>query len=195
MKKLITFMITSVCVLILSACNHSQNSDIEELSETVTEGKAVQEEQTDITQDTSLIDDETDLILIGELPTVLATAEDINGNGGYLLIGEIAEADISLYCDNLAERNKAYIRYGKHFQTFEQNVWADATILPELDWTDWDGDGSMDLVIKYLRHEGTYFDGEASMPGLVCEEVVYQWDGGQWADIHFSSGGTMQISE
>jgi len=123
------------------------------------------------------------------LPDTLASEEDLTGEGGYLLLGEIPEEDIALYCDNLEERNQVYLRYGEHFQSFEQPVWSDPTVLPELSWEDWDEDGQMDLCVKYLRHEGVYFDGEKNTPGLVHEFVVYQWKDGQWIDLHFTSGG------
>ncbi len=128
------------------------------------------------------------------LPDKLATAEDLTGEGGYLLLGEVPEEDIALYCDNLEERNRAYIRYGEHFQTFDQQVWPDPTVLPELTWDDWDEDGQRELTVKYLRHEGTYFDGEKYEPGLVYEQVVYEWDEAQqtWTDIHFHSSGPVQ---
>lgn len=124
-----------------------------------------------------------------DLPGKLATPEDLTGKGGYLLLAEIPEEDIALYCDNLEERNQVYIRYGEHFQAFDQQVWTDPTVLPELTWGDWDEDGKQDLSAKYLWHEGIYFDGEKTSPGLVYEFVVYQWEKEQWTDIHFTSGG------
>jgi len=124
-----------------------------------------------------------------DLPDELATEEELTGKGGYLLLGEIPEEDIAVYCDNLEERRQVYIRYGEHFQAFEQQVWPDPTVLPELIWDDWDEDGREELSVKYLRHEGIYFDGEKTSPGLVYEFVVYQWENEQWRDIHFTSGG------
>lgn len=62
-------------------------------------------------------------------------------------------------------------------------------IFPELSFEDWDGDGMKELVVKYLRHEGSYFDGNSVSPGLVYELVIYEWDGERWDDMHFSSGG------
>ncbi len=140
-----------------------------------------------------------------DLPDELATAEDLTGEGGYLLLGkayapiacprptptEETPEEVALYCDNLEERNRVYLQYGEHFQAFEQLAWPDPTVLPELTWDDWDEDGERELTVKYLRHEGTYFDGEKYEPGLVYEQVVYQWDEAQqtWTDIHFHSSG------
>lgn len=127
-----------------------------------------------------------------DLPTELAHADDLDGAGGYLLIGQVPEADIALYCDNDQIRSQVYIRFGTHFQAFGQEAWIDPTLLPEVSWTDWDGDGERDLVVDYLRHQGTYFDGTTTSPGIVGEQVVYQWDGSRWTDLHFFSGGGLQ---
>lgn len=140
----------------------------------------------------SITQENGQLALPEDLPAVLAAPEDIGGEGAYLLLGELPEEDIALYCDNSSQRQQVYLRCGEHFQAFTENPWPDPTILPELTWTDWDGDGTPDLLVRYLRHEGTYFDGESLSPGLVCQEVVYQWDGQQWNDIHFYSGGVCQ---
>lgn len=121
-----------------------------------------------------------------ELPTALASASDLDGGGGYLLLGETA--DIALYCDNLEERSQAYIRYGDAFQAFRQEAWTDPSVLPELSWSEATGE----LTVKYLRHEGVYFDGETRSLGLVYEMVLYQWDGTRWTDVHFTSGGLME---
>lgn len=137
------------------------------------------------------LSDVKEMPLPENLPTTLASAKDINAGGGYLLIGELPEENIRLYCDNSEERNKVYIQYEEHFQMFEQKALIDPTILPELNYTDWDEDGVMDLVVDYLRHEGTYFDGKTNLPGVVGERVVYQWNGEQWMDIHFTSGGPL----
>ena len=131
--------------------------------------------------------DDTDNIDLSSLPSELASAEDLTGNGGYLLIGQVPDEDIGIYCDNAETRDLVYIRYGTHIQSFQQEAWADPTILPRVEWEDWDGDGKKDLVIDYLRHEGEYFDGETTSPGVVGEKVVYQWDGEKWTDIHFSN--------
>ena len=137
--------------------------------------------------------DAPDLLSLPDgLPTAPAAPGDLDASGGYLLLGEIPEEDLALYCDNAPERTRAYLRYGESFQAFDQDAWADPTILPELEWADWDEDGTMDLIVKYLRHQGAYFDGTTTLPGLVCEEVVYQWDGSRWTDIHFYSGGGYQ---
>lgn len=128
------------------------------------------------------------------LPETLASADDLDRNGGYLLIGKITEPEIALYCDNNATRNKVYIRYGEHFQAFDQEAWLDPTVLPELS-ADTDEEGVLTLTVKYLRHEGTYFDGETSSPALVCEQVLYRWENDAWTDIHITSGGPMQTAE
>ena len=125
-----------------------------------------------------------------DLPTALASEADLTGEGGYLLLGEAAEGEIGLYCDNAKERTQVYLRYGTHFQAFSQSgVWTDPDLFPKVAWYDWDGDGAADLVVDYLRYEGVYFDGETASPGIVGEQVVYQWDGAQWTDLHFGSGG------
>ena len=129
------------------------------------------------------------LQLPNDLPVKLATSSDINdGESRYLLLGKIPNENIAIYCDNSEERNRVYIQYGEHFQMFEQKAWEDPTILPEIAWEDWDEDGNKDLIVKYLRHEGTYFDGETFSKGIVYEEVVYQWNGEYWTDIHFYAG-------
>lgn len=128
------------------------------------------------------------------LPDTPATAESLTGEGGYLLLGCLPEADIALYCDNLEERNQVYLRYGEAFQKFEQKVWTDPTVLPELSVQDQDEDGVKEIAVRYLRHEGEYFDGETTSPGLVCEFVIYRWDENKWTDIHFSSSGPICIA-
>lgn len=117
----------------------------------------------------------------------MASAEDLNDAGGYLLIGAVPEEDISIYCENAETRDWVYIRYGTHIQSFRQEAWADPTILPRVEWQDWDGDGNNELVVDYLRHEGEYFDGKAASTGVVGERVVYRWDGEKWTELHFSN--------
>lgn len=194
MKKAIIMAFILVYVLILGGCSLTSHS-IEETVSDFTKNIDQQEILEDIQEPTPAPDVELDRKELMEyLPTTLAKMEDIDGSGGYLLIGEIPEADIALYCDNLEDRDMAYIRYGEHFQAFQQKAWMDPTVLPELDWQDWDDDGAMELVVKYLRHEGTFFDGQSASPGLVCEMVVYKWDENQnqWTDIHFYSSGGLQ---
>lgn len=178
MKKCITFIVLMTCMLRLVACGQQQAQEKENLSETTT----ISDDKMEVAPAGN---DDGVLQLPDNLPMNLATSLDINGEGGYLLLGNIPDEGIAIYCDNLEERNQVYIQYGEHFQMFEQKAWEDPTILPELDWEDWDEDGNMDLIVKYLRHEGTYFDGKTSSPGTVYEEVVYQWNGACWTDIHF----------
>lgn len=128
------------------------------------------------------------------LPTALATPEDMDGSGGYLLLGEVPEADVALYCENDEARSRACLRYGTHFQAFDQQACPDPTVLPQLLWADWDGDNQPDLTVRYLRHEGVYFDGKDYSPGLVCEEVVYLWEGDHWKDLHFRSSGPLKTA-
>lgn len=176
MKKCTALIMLMACMLGLVACEQQQVQ--EKFSETTTIN--------DNSAESILAEnDNGELQLPDSLPTILTTESDINGEGGYLLLGNIPDENIAIYCDNSEERHRVYIQYGEHFQAFEQKAWEDPTILPELEWKDWDGDGNMDLIVKYLRHEGTYFDGEASQPGIVYEEVVYQWNGEAWTDIHF----------
>lgn len=194
MKKQSFMAFALAYVLILGACSPISHATEETVSD-FTESTDQQEMSGDIHKLTPASDMESERKEpIEDLPTALAKMEDIDGSGGYLLIGEIAEADIALYCDNSEDRDMAYIRYGEHFQAFQQKAWIDPTVLPELDWQDWDDDGAMDLVVKYLWHEGTYFDGQSASPGLVCEMVVYKWDENQnqWTDIHFYSSGGLQ---
>ncbi len=194
MKKAIIMAFTLLYVLILGGCSltsHSMEKTVSDFTENIDQ----QEILGDIQKLTLVPDRESDRKEpMEDLPTALAKMEDIDGSGGYLLIGELAEADIALYCDNSEDRDMAYIRYGEHFQAFQQKALIDPTVLPELDWQDWDDDGAMELVVKYLRHEGTYFDGQSASPGLVCEMVVYKWDENQnqWTDIHFYSSGGLQ---
>lgn len=190
MKRRIFPAFMFACLLMLAGCNHAPGfyneapfeADIQETPDCV--GAAAPASETE--------PETEELCLPENLPEVLASAGDVDGSGGYLMIGAMPEADIALYCDNLEERNSAYIRYGEHFQRFGQEAWTDPAVLPELDWRDWDEDGTMELVVKYLRHEGTFFDGESVSPGLVYELVVYKWDETRWTDIHFSSGGPPQ---
>ena len=49
------------------------------------------------------------LQLPDNLPTNLAISSDINGEGGYLLLGKIPEENIAIYCDNSVETNQVYI--------------------------------------------------------------------------------------
>lgn len=131
--------------------------------------------------------DDAETLDLSLFPSVLASAKDLNGDGGYLLIGEVPEEDIGIYCDNSEIRDRVFIRYKSHIQSFQQDAWVDPTILPKVEWLDWDNDGKDDLVIEYLRHEGEYFDGESTSPGVVGEYVIYQWDGEKWTDVHFYS--------
>lgn len=194
MKKQSFMAFALAYVLILGGCSPISHATEETFSD-FTENIDQQEILGDIQKLTSVPDRESERKEpMEDLPTALAKMEDMDGSGGYLLIGEIVAADIALYCDNSEDRDMAYIRYGEHFQAFQQKAWIDPTVLPELDWQDWDDDGAMELVVKYLRHEGTYFDGQSASPGLVCEMVVYKWDENQnqWSDIHFYSSGGLQ---
>lgn len=181
MSKYISLILSVVCVLGLVACGQQQSQPEASLTE-------MARISDDGIESAPADNGNGELTLPDNLPTTLATESDINGEGGYLLLGSIPDENIAIYCDNSEERNQVYIRYGDHFQAFEQKAWEDPTILPELEWTDWDGDGNKDLIVKYLRHEGTYFDGETSQPGIVYEKVVYQWNGESWTDIHFTAG-------
>lgn len=125
--------------------------------------------------------------LPADLPDTLARAEGLDRSGGYLLLGVLPELDIALYCDNAQVRDTAHLRYGEHFQSFDQEIWSDPTVLPRLTWSD-GADGALPgLAVHYLSHQGTFFDGERYHPGLAGEEVVCQWDGTQWTDVHFRS--------
>lgn len=156
------------------------NQDGENVTGADTQISQEDESDTDLTDNDDNIDPSS-------LPSELASTDDLNYDGGYLLIGEVPEEDIGVYCENVEVRDRVYIRYGTHIQSFQQEAWVDPTILPRVEWKDWDGDGKNELVIDYLRHEGEYFDGETTSPGIVGEQVVYRWDGDKWTDIHFTA--------
>lgn len=181
MKKYIAFIMFTICMLVLAAYGPQQAQENENLSESASIPDADKESA-------PVYDNHGVLPLPENLPVNLATPSDVDDKGGYLLLGSIPDEKVAIYCTNSEDRNQVFIQYGEHFQMFPQKAWEDPTILPELTWADWDEDGTMDLIIKYLRHEGTYFDGETSSSGTVYEEVIYQWNGEYWTDIHFCAG-------
>lgn len=167
-KKQFAGILVFACIFILTGCAPASAPEEDPFPEepAVSDPGALPEEG----------EGEAELPLPENLPKTLADESDLDENGGYLLLGEVPEADIALYCDNAAERNYAYLRCGEHFQAFPEDVWPDPTVLPELAWNEETGE----LTILYYRHQGTYFDGESCSPALVHYEKIYTQEGSQW---------------
>ena len=90
------------------------------------------------------------------------------------LLGELPGKDIALYRDS--GDAKVYLRYGKHFQVFEQDISA-LDMLPEIKETRWKDNYAVSI---YYRHH----DVAGGSPCVTGETVIYSWCGGYWEDIH-----------
>ena len=110
----------------------------------------------------------------GDLPNALAAPEDLSGAGEQcFLLGNLKDPDISLY--GVAGEDVVRLRQGETLAAFEQVYRArPQAVLPELWWTDLDGDGAEELAVRYLSG--------ADEDHLVYDLHIYAWDGERWSD-------------
>lgn len=112
------------------------------------------------------------------LPAAVEEAGNISTVNGPVCLGLIPEADIGLYGDPDPALG-ILLRKGEHLQYFPQVYSTARYVLPELSWTDLDGDGEHELVAKFLVDD---LDGK-----IIYELHVYEWDGAGWTDHGFTA--------
>ncbi|MDE7246085.1 MAG: hypothetical protein K2O18_19220 [Oscillospiraceae bacterium] len=86
----------------------------------------------------------------------------------WVMLAEVPEKEIVLYQHHY-NNMKVYLRYGKHFQEFEQDI-SLLDMVPEAVETEWEGEYA--LSVFYRHHAGN--------GGITGETAVYSWDGTSW---------------
>lgn len=118
----------------------------------------------------------------GDLPAELTDPSLVPEHYDFNLLAELPEKDIALYRDY--GETKIYLRYGEHFQVFEQDISA-LDMLPEMEETKWNDNFA--VSVRYRHHDVT---GES--PCVTGETVMYSWCGDHWMDVHL---GTDEVTE
>ena len=130
-----------------------------------------------------------------DLPTELMDldrpAED---QGQWLLLAQAPTVDVALY-RSADDGQHVYLRVtNMSFQRFDRDL-SGMELLPTLDL--WDGDADMTVQVLYRRYEGTYFNGISNEPGIVAEQVVYDWNeaGRYWTEWTVMTQPGLRLTE
>lgn len=116
--------------------------------------------------------------LIGEVPEDLPTepvdlSRPAQEQGAWLLLAKAPDFDIALYRSAWDDQH-VYLRVTNQcFQAFERDL-SGIELLPALEVVE----GEADITVRalYRRYEGTYFNGVSYEPGIVAEQMFYDWD-------------------
>ena len=109
-----------------------------------------------------------------DLPTELMDlSRPLEEQGEWLLLAQTPGFDIALY-RSAQDGQHVYLRVtNQSFQRFDRDL-SGMELLPTLEVVD--GDASITVRALYRRYEGTYFNGRAEEPGIVADQVFYDWD-------------------
>lgn len=110
-----------------------------------------------------------------ELPMEVGAKTDF-----WELLSELPGEDIALYRQPW-DTEYVYLRRGEHFQVLEHSL-EGLDMLPLLEYVD-----DSTIAIHFRRHEGTYFNGETTEPGVVSDVLECTWTGAHWQTWQVSS--------
>ena len=130
-----------------------------------------------------------------DLPTELMDlSRPLEEQGEWLLLAETPGFDIALY-RSAQDGQHVYLRVtNQSFQRFNWNL-SGMELLPTLEVVD--GDASITVRALYRRYEGTYFNGRTEEPGIVADQVFYDWDASTkyWTERTIASQPLQQLTE
>ena len=130
-----------------------------------------------------------------DLPTELMDlSRPLEEQGKWLLLAQTPGFDIALY-RSAQDGQHVYLRVtNQSFQRFNWNL-SGMELLPTLEVVD--GDASITVRALYRRYEGTYFNGRAEEPGIVADQVFYDWDASTkyWTERTIASQPLQQLTE
>lgn len=110
-----------------------------------------------------------------ELPAAVGAENDF-----WQLLSELPESGVALYRRSW-DTEHVYLRYGAHFQVLEHSL-EGLDMLPLLEYVD-----DSTIAIHFRRHEGVYFNGETTEPGVVSDVLECTWTGAHWQTWQVSS--------
>ena len=130
-----------------------------------------------------------------DLPTELMDlSRPLEEQGKWLLLAQTPGFDIALY-RSARDGQHVYLRVtNQSFQRFNWNL-SGMELLPTLEVVD--GDASITVRALYRRYEGTYFNGRTEEPGIVADQVFYDWDASTkyWTERTIASQPLQQLTE
>ncbi len=130
-----------------------------------------------------------------DLPTELMDlSRPLEEQGEWLLLAETPGFDIALY-RSAQDGQHVYLRVtNQSFQRFNWNL-SGMELLPTLEVVD--GDASITVRALYRRYEGTYFNGRTEEPGIVADQVFYDWDASTkyWTERTIASQPLQRLTE
>ena len=103
-----------------------------------------------------------------ELPAAVGAENDF-----WQLLSELPGSGVALYRRSW-DTEHVYLRYGEHFQVLEHSL-EGLDMLPLLEYVD-----DSTIAIHFRRHEGVYFNGETTEPGVVSDVLHCVWNGTYW---------------
>ena len=130
-----------------------------------------------------------------DLPTELMDlSRPLEEQGEWLLLAQTPGFDIALY-RSARDGQHVYLRVtNQSFQRFNWNL-SGMELLPTLEVVD--GDASITVRALYRRYEGTYFNGRTEEPGIVADQVFYDWDASTkyWTERTIASQPLQRLTE
>ena len=130
-----------------------------------------------------------------DLPTELMDlSRPLEEQGEWLLLAQTPGFDIALY-RSAQDGQHVYLRVtNQSFQRFDRDL-SGMELLPTLEVVD--GDASITVRALYRRYEGTYFNGRAEEPGIVADQVFYDWDASAkyWTERTIASQPLQRLTE
>ena len=130
-----------------------------------------------------------------DLPTdLMDLSRPAEEQGPWLLLAQTPGFDIALYRSAWDDQH-VYLRVtNQSFQQFDRDL-TGMELLPTLEVTE--GDADLTVRALYRRYEGTYFNGTSYEPGIVAEQVFYDWDeaGGDWTEWTISTQPAQRLTE
>lgn len=130
-----------------------------------------------------------------DLPTELMDlSRPLEEQGEWLLLAQTPGFDIALY-RSARDGQHVYLRVtNQSFQRFNWDL-SGMELLPTLEVVD--GDASITVRALYRRYEGTYFNGRTEEPGIVADQVFYDWDASTkyWTERTIASQPLQRLTE
>ena len=129
------------------------------------------------------------------LPTELMDLDrPLEEQGDWLLLAETPGLDIALY-RSAADDQHVYLRVtNMSFQRFDRDL-TGVELLPTMEVVE--GEADITVQALYRRYEGTYFNGTSYEPGIVAEQVFYDWDDSArtWMEWTISTQPAQRLTE